>query len=164
MLAQRLRRPYPTRQSLANLPRLRLPVATRLRLPVATSLRLPVAKTDIPSMAKLPSSHMSGIPTTTKWNPSVNRQLATMSKQDYIHFSTEILRAGVRSRERERLNGVSLRIYIILFASSLSVDIVGDVGTNECRPAWLQTLCKRLRSVDDRMQQADRQTPQCGFR
>jgi len=46
----------------------------------------------------------------------------------------------------------------------LSVEIVGDIGTNTIRPAWLHTLCKRLQSIDGCMGQADRQTPQHDFR
>ena len=51
-----------------------------------------------------------------------------------------------------------------LFVSSFAVEIVGGIGLKGDRPAWLDTLCKRLKLVDECIEQADRQTSQHSFR
>ena len=65
--------------------------------------------------------------------------------------------------ERKAKWSESAVVYSILVVSSLAVEIVGDVGVKGDRPAWLHTLCKRLKSVDERLEQADRQTSQHSF-
>jgi hypothetical protein len=48
----------------------------------------------------------------------------------------------------------------VFIVGSLPVEIVGNVGGDGNHPAWVETLCKRLKSVDHCLEQADGQTSQ----